>query len=105
MSCRAPHAEPGAAGKAALLVREENPLASRSLRRELRRTDISVPAIHCGGCMQAIEKARVRIAAVSLSLSSLIVIGKSFRLHDRDAMRAKATALEISGPLFLEAAR
>jgi P-type Cu2+ transporter len=36
---------------------EELLLSSRTLRDGLRRTDVSVPDIHCGGCLQNIATA------------------------------------------------
>ena len=64
MSCCAPSAELALDGTRAPLTREELLLASRSLEGDLRQTDISVPAIHCGSCMQAIEAALMRLPGV-----------------------------------------
>src|SRR5262245_58689442 len=57
MSCCAPAGElalamtdPGSADSEVLL-------ASRAVGDGLRQTDVSVPTIHCGGCMQKIERA------------------------------------------------
>jgi Cu2+-exporting ATPase len=42
------------------------------------------------------------IAAVSMSLSSLVVIGNSLRLRDRDEVRGKVAAFGATGRLALE---
>lgn len=62
MSCCAPGAETthhtiGSRG-------EELLLASRAVGHDLRQTHLSVPGIHCGGCMHSIEKALGAISGV-----------------------------------------
>ncbi len=55
MSCCVSGAEfPNAV--AARALNDEIMLASRTVEEGLRQTDLSVPAIHCGGCIQKIEK-------------------------------------------------
>lgn len=44
--------------------REETLLASRAVGDNLRQTDLSVPEIHCGGCIQTIERALHRLDGV-----------------------------------------
>jgi Cu2+-exporting ATPase len=43
---------------------EEILLASRTVQDGVRQTDLSVPDIHCGGCLQKIETALKKIACV-----------------------------------------
>lgn len=63
MSCCAPGAEAAAAlGKRN--AGEELRLASRDVGDGLYQTDLSTPTIHCGGCIQKIEKALAALPGV-----------------------------------------
>ncbi|MGD9843962.1 MAG: heavy metal translocating P-type ATPase, partial [Variibacter sp.] len=56
MSCCAPGVEAFADVANHTVAREELLMASRDLGDGLRQTDLSVPTIHCGGCIQKIER-------------------------------------------------
>jgi Cu2+-exporting ATPase len=56
MSCCAPGSEVAFGGDAASRA-EEVRLASRPVGDGIRQTDLSVPGMHCGGCIQAVERA------------------------------------------------
>lgn len=75
MTCCPPTADRGiaaAAPRATGTAGDEVLLASRVVGDDLRQTDLSVPGIHCGGCIRAIETALgalpgVEYARVNLS--------------------------------------
>ncbi|WP_192180371.1 MULTISPECIES: cation-translocating P-type ATPase [Mesorhizobium] len=81
MSCCAPGAEMALALDRATSVQPSNQeikLASRSLGDDLRQTDLSVPTVHCAGCIQTIETAlakldRVEGARVNLSTKRVAI--------------------------------
>jgi Cu2+-exporting ATPase len=50
---------------------EELLLSSRTLRDGLRQTDLSVPDIHCGGCLQRIEAALGKLDGVASARANL----------------------------------
>ncbi|UGY15626.1 heavy metal translocating P-type ATPase [Bradyrhizobium septentrionale] len=50
---------------------EEILLSSRTLRDGLRQTDLSVPDIHCGGCLQRIEAALSKLDGVTYARANL----------------------------------
>ncbi|MBN8920576.1 MAG: heavy metal translocating P-type ATPase, partial [Rhizobiales bacterium] len=78
MSCCASDTAPKAAIADRRSVDDELRLASRDLGDGLFQTDLSVPAIHCGGCIQKIEQAlgalpSVEQARVNLSTRRVAV--------------------------------
>ena len=95
MGCFAPRAE--LCFDEAGTTTEELLLSSRPLRDGLYRTNVSVPDIHCGGCLQktaaahgklgGVANARANLssrpllmATVGMSLSSVIVLANTLRL-------------------------
>ena len=97
MSCCAPGAEDGAgpvAGTA--LSADEIRLASRALGDGLMQTDLSVPTVHCGACIQTIEKALGRLDGVESARVNLS--GKRVAIKWRDGkVPPFAATLEAAG--------
>ncbi|RUU60635.1 cation-translocating P-type ATPase [Mesorhizobium sp. M2C.T.Ca.TU.002.02.1.1] len=81
MSCCAPGAEMAlevADAASAVPSSDEIKLASRTLDGGCRQTDLSVPSVHCAGCIQAIEAALAKLentdsARVNLSTKRVSV--------------------------------
>ncbi|MES0064049.1 cation-translocating P-type ATPase [Mesorhizobium sp. M0041] len=81
MSCCAPGAEVAldlVSATSVLPSSQEVRLASRSLGDDLHQTDLSVPTVHCGACIQTIETAlgklgHVEAARVNLSTKRVSV--------------------------------
>lgn len=79
MSCCAP----GAENDAHRLVAEEDvALASRSLGDGLRQVELSVPAVHCAGCIAAVERSLVRLDGVESARVNLSTRRVSVRYRD-----------------------
>ncbi|MBN9587049.1 MAG: nitrogen fixation protein FixI [Afipia sp. 62-7] len=117
MSCCGPSAELALATTDPHIADEELLLASRMVGDGIRQTDLSVPSIHCGGCIQKIESAldalpRVEQARVNLStkrvsirwrddktpppfIATLENIGYHAHLNDPDADAKDQTLTEL----------
>jgi Cu2+-exporting ATPase len=72
---------------------DELRLASRDLPDGIRQTDLSVPAIHCGGCIQTIEKALGGLAGVQSARVNLSTKRVAVRWRDQDGPPAMIDAL------------
>jgi Cu2+-exporting ATPase len=65
-----------------LALDEEMRLASRPIGRDTYQTDLSVPDIHCGACIQTIEKALRRLEGVEQARVNLSTKRVSIRWRD-----------------------
>ncbi|MGB3445891.1 MAG: heavy metal translocating P-type ATPase [Xanthobacteraceae bacterium] len=81
MSCCAPGVEL-TSGDIAANRAEEVRLASRDVGDGIRQTDLSVPAMHCGGCIQAVENALNALPGVEAARVNLSSKRATIRWHD-----------------------
>ena len=117
MSCCAPGAELALAMADPHTANEEVLLASRIIGDGVRQTDLSVPGIHCGGCIQkveaalgalpGVEKARVNLSTKRIAIrwqadkspapfiETLNNIGYDAYLHDAGADETDETLKEL----------
>ena len=93
---RASHAGPSA---------EELALASRPLGNGLKQTDLSVPAVHCGACIQSIESALGKLAGVEYARVNLSTRRVSVRWREDRVPPLVATlsSLGYASHLFADA--
>ncbi len=71
MSCCAPGAEGLPGGALALPSDDEVRFSARDLGDGLRQTEFSVPAVHCGACIQSIESGLGKLAGVEAARVNL----------------------------------
>lgn len=72
---------------------DELRLTSRELGAGMRQTDLSVPAIHCGGCIQTIEKALGALTGVESARVNLSTKRVAVRWHEGSAPPAMVETL------------
>lgn len=81
MSCCAPSAELALAMTDPHIADEELLLASRVVDSGIRQTDLAVPSVHCGACIQAIESALGALPGVERARVNLSTKRVSIRWH------------------------
>jgi Cu2+-exporting ATPase len=100
MSCCAPGAE-GVDASAALASDDEVTLASRPLGNGLRQVELAVPAVHCGACIAAVEKALRSLDGVEAARVNLSTRRVSVRYRDGAVPPLSATLASIGYPAHL----
>lgn len=96
MSCCAPGVE-GMELEGREQRAEEIRLASKSLGGGLMQTNLSVPGIHCGGCLRTVEKAVGALDDVESARANLSAKWVSVRWRDSGKVPPLLTALESAG--------
>ncbi|MDN5927286.1 MAG: cadmium-translocating P-type ATPase [Hyphomicrobiales bacterium] len=100
MNCHTPEAKdtaPAESGHGALPSREELLLASRAVADGLREVRLSVPSIHCGGCLRTIERALGNVEGVAEARANLTTKSVTVRWSENIAPPQAAEALFAIG--------
>ncbi|WP_116652309.1 heavy metal translocating P-type ATPase [Pelagibacterium sediminicola] len=87
MTCCAPSEFTDIAVAALGPADEEIRLAARTIEGDLIQTELSVPGIHCGGCIQKIETALGRLGGVEQARVNLSTRRVTLRTHDTATVR------------------
>ncbi|PZR85670.1 MAG: cadmium-translocating P-type ATPase [Stutzerimonas stutzeri] len=107
MSCCAPPLDPNEAFEGRAAQREMR-LASRDLGNGLRQSDLSVPGLHCAGCIRAVEAGLARLPGVAHTRVNLSTkrVAVQWQGEDPPDLLAALAALGYPGHLFeIEAER
>ncbi|MBN9065616.1 MAG: cation-translocating P-type ATPase, partial [Rhizobiales bacterium] len=100
MNRHAPEARetaPAGGGHSALPSREELLLASHPIADGLREVRLSVPSIHCGGCLRAIERALGNLEGVAETRANLTTKSVTVRWPEGIAPPPVAETLDAIG--------
>lgn len=100
MTCCAPSEFSDVAARAIGPADEEIRLAGHAIEGDLMQTELSVPAIHCGACIQKIETALGRLRGMELARVNLSTKRVTLRWRDTATVR---TALETLGEMGYQA--
>jgi Cu2+-exporting ATPase len=97
MSCCAPGAEFAVQAVDPETVREEVRLASHVVGEGLRQTDLSVPGVHCGGCIRTVETALTQLPGVVQARVNLSTRRVTIRWRDDTPPAPFIAALNAAG--------
>lgn len=78
-------------------IDEEIRLASRDVGGGLRQTDLSVPTVHCGGCIRTIERELARLPGVEHARVNLSTKRVTVRWHANGRVPALLETLKRAG--------
>lgn len=99
MSCCAPGAEQGV--ETGSLTSDELRHAARGLGDGTAQVELSVPAVHCGGCIHAVEQGLLRLDGVVSARVNLSTRRVSVRYHEQSSPPLVETLSGIGYPPHL----